>query len=222
MGRRKPKKPRRGGSERGRFHIDDQAVGMGEILAHAAELGDTVDDPGRLLYVDDPALGMGKVATGIDPDTGQLVTSETEDPFPVALFEPARAMLTQQPGQAPAEGQVEAAIMLGLRRIPRGIFDLRTCPGWALLRLADDRVELRSPDGGVYSRITPTAPDPGWFSAAIHHRYVICYYGPQLGVRLPPDRTPDQYSPADRLEEFREARGRGWVAGGIIPFHNNR
>ncbi|MFD8549676.1 hypothetical protein [Streptomyces sp. NPDC059649] len=105
----------------------------------------------------------------------------------------------------------------GMRRFPRGIADLRTTPGWALHRLADDRIELCSPDGGVYSRISvPSSPD--WYAAALHHGYVVCFYGPQLGVRTP----PEQYTDAKRLEEFRTTRGRGLVAGGIIAYRNNR
>ncbi|MEV6733738.1 MULTISPECIES: hypothetical protein [unclassified Streptomyces] len=141
--------------------------------------------------------------------------------MPVALFEPERAMMSRVPGGEPMEIQVEGAIAAGMRRFPRGFADLRTIPGWALHRLADDRIELRSPDGGVYSRIcVPASPD--WYSATLHHRYVVCFYGPQLGVRTPPDSTPERYTDAKRLEEFRTARGRGLVAGGIIAYRNNR
>lgn len=222
MGRSKAKKPRQdkgGGQER--FRIDDRVVGQAEILAAGAALSDHVDDHGRLLYMDTPALGLGQVAIGIDPDTGTVETDAGEDPMPVALFEPERAMMSRLPGGETSEIQVEGAISAGLRRFPRGFADLRTIPGWALHRLADDRIELRSPDGGVYSRITvPASPD--WYSAALHHGYVVCFYGPQLGVRTPPGSTPQQYTDAKRLEEFRTARGRGLVAGGIIAYRNNR
>ncbi|MDX3762585.1 hypothetical protein [Streptomyces sp. AK02-04a] len=130
-------------------------------------------------------------------------------------------MMSQLPGSEPREIQVEGSIAAGLRRFPRGIADLRTVSGWGLHRLADGQLELRSPDGGVYSRIAvPSSPD--WYSAALHHRYVLCFYGPQLGVRIPPGSTPEQYTDAKRLEEFRTARGRGLGAGGIIAYHNNR
>ncbi|MCW8102701.1 hypothetical protein [Streptomyces tauricus] len=222
MGRFKKKKPRRDketGQER--FRIDDRVVSKEEVLAEGVRLSDHVDDHGRLLYMDSPALGLGQVATGIDPDTGTLQTTEGEDPMPVALFEPARAMMARLPDSEPTEIQVEGAIMAGLRRFPRGIADLRTIPGWALHRLADDQLELRSADGGIYSRIAiPSSPD--WYSAALHHRYVLCFYGPQLGVRTPPESAPEQYTDAKRLEEFRTARGRGLVAGGIIAYRNNR
>lgn len=222
MGRLKPKKQRRDKQARqDRFRIDDRVVSQAEILAEGTRLSDHVDDQGRLLFMDAPALGLSQVATGIDPDTGMLQTSDGEDPMPVALFEPERAMMSRLPGSEPREIQVEGAIAAGLRRFPRGFADLRTHPGWALHRLADDRIELRSPDGGVYSRITvPTSPD--WYSAALHHGYVVCFYGPQLGVRTPPGSAPEQYTDAKRLEEFRTARGRGLVAGGIIAYRNNR
>ncbi|MCZ0983812.1 hypothetical protein O1L60_44405 [Streptomyces diastatochromogenes] len=221
MGRFKPKKQRSNQPPRQRFHIDDRAVSQAEILAAGEQLSNNVDDHGRLLYMDSPVLGLGQVATGIDPDTGTLQTTDGEDPMPVALFEPERAMLSRLPGGAPTEIQVEGAIASGMRRFPRGVADLRTIPGWALHRLSDDRIELRSPDGGVYSRITvPVSPD--WYSAALHHGYAVCFYGPQLGVRTPPGSTPAKYTDAERLEEFRTARDRGLVAAGIIAYRNNR
>ncbi|MEU1630632.1 hypothetical protein ABZ746_36205 [Streptomyces sp. NPDC020096] len=171
--------------------------------------------------MDSPVLGLGQVATGIDPETGSLQTSDGEDPMPVALFEPERSMLSRLPGGEPRELQVEGAIANGLRRFPRGIAQLQTIPDWGLHRLADDQLELRSPDGGIYSRIT-VASAPDWYSAALHHGYVLCFYGPQLGVRTPSGSTPEPYGDAKRLEEFRTARGRGLVAAGIIAYHNNR
>ncbi|MYX48532.1 hypothetical protein [Streptomyces sp. SID8385] len=221
MGRFKPKKPRSSQPPRQRFHIDDRAVSQAEILAAGEQMSNNVDDHGRLLYMDSPSLGLGQVATGIEPDTGIVQTTDGEDPMPVALFEPERAMMSRLPGGKPMEIQVEGALASGMRRFPRGIADLRTITGWAVHRLADDRIELRSPDGGVYSRITvPASPD--WYSAALHHGYVVCFYGPQLGVRTPPGSSPEQYTDAKRLEEFRTARGRGLVAGGIIAYRNNR
>jgi hypothetical protein len=215
MGRQKPNKPRRS-----RFQIDERPVDQAEMMAYSEQLMAQVDDHGRLLFMDDPALGFGQVATGIT-EQGEVTTDPGAVPMPVALFEPERSIMMQAPGEAPQEGQVEGAIVAGLRRIARGVVDIRHSEGWALHRLPDDRLELRSPDGGVYSRIAAPV-DPSWISSAVEHGYVLCLYGPQLGVRLPPDRTPAQYSAADRLAEFRTARGRGLVAGGFVTFHNNR
>ncbi|MFJ3880885.1 hypothetical protein ACIPW5_25990 [Streptomyces sp. NPDC090077] len=129
MGRFKPKKQRSNQPPRQRFHIDDRAVSQAEILAAGEQLSNNVDDHGRLLYMNSPVLGLGQVATGIDPDTGTLQTTDGEDPMPVALFEPERAMMSRIPGGAPTEIQVEGAIALGMRRFPRGVADLRTIPG---------------------------------------------------------------------------------------------
>ncbi|MET9641378.1 hypothetical protein ABZY83_34040 [Streptomyces virginiae] len=41
-------------------------------------------------------------------------------------------------------------------------------------------------------------------------------------MRTPRGSTPEQYTDAKRLDEFRTARGRGLVAGGIIACRNNR
>ncbi|MFI0220045.1 hypothetical protein [Streptomyces lydicus] len=130
MGRFKPKKQRgKQQPPRQRFHIDDRAVSQAEILAAGTQLSDNVDDHGRLLYMDSPALGLGQVATGIDPETGTVQTTDGEDPMPVALFEPERAMMARLPGGNPTEMQVEGAISAGMRRFPRGFADLRTIPG---------------------------------------------------------------------------------------------
>ncbi|MGW7008084.1 hypothetical protein ACWGCW_36160 [Streptomyces sp. NPDC054933] len=220
MGRFKANKPRRDKQPRQeRFRIDDRVVSQAEILAEGARLGDHVDDHGRLLFMDSPVLGLGQVATGIDPETGSLQTSDGEDPMPMALFEPERSMLSRLPGGEPRELQVEGAIANGLRRFPRGIAQLQTIPDWGLHRLADDQLELRSPDGGIYSRIT-VASAPDWYSAALHHGYVLCFYGPQLGVRTPPEQpltTADLGSPVGAGEPKEERSLAQWAVGDPEP-----
>ncbi|MFE5884784.1 hypothetical protein [Streptomyces hydrogenans] len=197
MGRFKPKKQRSNQPPRQRFHLDDRAVSQAEILAAGEQLSNNVDDHGQLLYMNSPSLGLGQVATGIAPDAGTLQTTDGEDPMPVALFEPKRAMMSRLPGGAPTEIQVEGAIPSGMRRLPRGVPELRTIPGWALHRRADDRIELRSPDGGFYPRITvPASPD--WYSTALHHGYAVSFYGPQFGVRTTPRSSPVKYTHAER------------------------
>ncbi|CUM44139.1 hypothetical protein BN2537_17243 [Streptomyces venezuelae] len=41
-------------------------------------------------------------------------------------------------------------------------------------------------------------------------------------MRTRPGSSAVKYTDAKRLEEFRTARGRGLVAGGIIAYRNNR
>ncbi|MCQ4045834.1 hypothetical protein ACFOSC_27850 [Streptantibioticus rubrisoli] len=219
MGRFKANKPRR---ERGRLHIDNQPVDEAAIFAEANRMAEHVDDHGRIMFWDDPALQLGELATGVDVTTGAITTAPGESgQMPAALFEPERAMMTRLPGQPPKEGQVEGTIALGFRRFPRGFADIRTAPGWELHRLPDDQLELRPPHGGVYSRIRVPL-DPAWVSAALHHGHVLCLYGPQLGVRTPPGTPAAKYTPQARLEEFRQGRERGWVAGGLVTYFNNR
>lgn len=205
---------------RERFRIDDKPVDEAQLLAEAARMAETVEDNGRVTYLD-KIFGPNQVPAEIDPDGSLQDAADQDAPIPVALFEPARAMVAQLPGQAPTEAQVEGAVMLGLHRVTTGAVVFRQSPGWSLHRLDGDRLELRSPDGGVYSRITPA--DPGdWIAAAESLGYALCLYGPQLGVRVPPNLKQGQYTDAARIEEIRTARGRGLVAGGFVTFHPNR
>ncbi|MFF9786329.1 hypothetical protein [Streptomyces nigrescens] len=216
MGRFKPKK------QHGRFHIDGRAVNEAAMKAQIAAVAETVDDCGRVTFWDDPALQLGEVATGINTRTGTVTVDEGESgQLPAALFEPERALMMRIPGQPPLEQQAEGAIALGLSRFRRGFAQLGPAIGWELHRLEDDRLELRTPDGGVYSRIAGPL-DRGWVSAAVSTGYVLCLYGIQLGVRTPPDVPLAQYTDQARLEEFRRGRERGLTAAGLAAYRNNR
>lgn len=101
MGRFKPMKQRGNQQPPGqRFHIDDRAVSQAEILMAGEQLSNNVDVHGRRLYMNAPPLGLGEVAaTGINVDTGSVETAEGEDPMPVALFEPERALMSHVAGR---------------------------------------------------------------------------------------------------------------------------
>ncbi|MFF3959631.1 hypothetical protein ACFYY1_41645 [Streptomyces sp. NPDC001890] len=116
---------------------------------------------------------------------------------------------------------MEGAIASGMRRFPRGFADLRTVPGWALHRLPNDRIELRSPDGGVYSA-SPSPPRPTGTQPPCTTGTWCASTARSSEYAPPPDSTPEQYNDAKRLEEFRTARGRGLVADGITTYRNNR
>ncbi|MEY9840627.1 hypothetical protein [Streptacidiphilus sp. EB103A] len=219
MGRHRRTKVNKSWSEGDRFRINGHSVGLAEVLAAGAELGSNVEDSGQTRLLNAPELGFGKIATGIDRVTGELTAGY--DPIPVALFEPERIMMINEPGRRPREIQVEAAISAGLNRIPAGPMALLPSPNWSLHRLADERLELRSPDGGAFSRIR-IAPDPSWISSAVSHRQVLVFYGPRLGVRVPPGVASGSYPAHARRGEFRSARQAGLVAGGLVAFHNNR
>jgi hypothetical protein len=219
MGRQKAKRqqPRARGS---RFHIGDKPVGMAEMMAEAGAISDAVDDNGRLSYID-RVFGPADIATAMSPDLS-IETEPNADPTPVALFEPTKSLIMARPGEPPRDAQVEGAIAFGLRRLSPGFATFELADGWVLHRLTYDQLELRSPDGGVYSRILVDTEDAAWFSAAERHGHVLCLYGPQLGVRVPPETSPEDYTDAARLEERRLGRSRGLTAGALVEFRDSR
>ncbi|WP_053726717.1 hypothetical protein [Streptomyces sp. WM6378] len=217
MGRFKQKKQRRS-----RFQVDGHPVGRSDLMSHISAVAETVDDHGRVTLWDDPALQLGQVARGFDLASGTVtVEPGGTEQLPAALFEPERALMMRLPGQPPQEQQVEIAIKLGLGRFGRGLSALCSAPGWSLHRLADERLELRSPNGEVFSRIEVPL-NPAWISAAVSTGFVLCLYGIQLGVRTPPGMPANRYTDQERLEEFRRGRGLGFTAAGLVPFVNNR
>jgi hypothetical protein len=208
--------------QRERFHIDGQAVDEATLDAEVKKIANQVDDHGRILFWDDPALQLGQVAVSRETKAG-MITVEPEETgqMPAALFEPERAIITRLPGQPPVEQQVEGTVTLGFRRLPRGYADIRPAPGWQLHRLPDDQLELRPPHGGVWSRIRVPL-EPAWISAALHYGYVLCLYGTNLGVRTLPGMDEVTYTPQARLADFRKGREQGLVAGGFVTYYNNR
>jgi hypothetical protein len=217
MGRFKPKKQRHS-----RFQVDGHPVGHADFASHATAVADTLDNYGRVTFWDDPALQLGQVASGFDLESGAVTVDPGETgQLPAALFEPERALMMRIPGQPDREQQAEAAIELGMGRFSRGVAALRPAPGWTLHRLADEQLELRSPNGEAFSRIAVPL-NPAWISAAVSTGFVLCLYGIQLGVRTPPGMPADQYTDQKRLEEFRRGRGLGFTAAGLVPYVNNR
>ncbi|GAA3760456.1 hypothetical protein ACRWOO_16440 [Streptomyces sp. NEAU-PBA10] len=217
MGRFRPKKQRHS-----RFQVDGSPVGQADFASHVTAVADTIDDHGRVLFWDDPALQLGQVASGFDLASGAVTVDAGETgQLPAALFEPERALMMRIPGQPDREQQAEVAIELGMGRFGLGFAALRPAPGWALHRLVDEQLELRSPNGEAFSRIAVPL-NPAWISAAVSTGFVLCLYGIQLGVRTPPGMPAEQYTDQKRLEEFRRGRGLGFTAAGLVSYVNNR
>ena len=61
-------------------------------MAETARIAETVDDEGRVLFADDPAVGLGSIVTGLT-ESGELMTDDLTEQLPVALFEPRRAQM---------------------------------------------------------------------------------------------------------------------------------
>ncbi|MEU6406302.1 hypothetical protein [Streptomyces sp. NPDC046985] len=125
-------------------------------------------------------------------------------------------------------------VYFGMRRRPPGHADLRSIPGWELHETPDDqpgpwqhfghdysRLELRTPDGNVYSR-TWVPHDPEWEAAARRHGYVVCLCGVELGVRAPYAMTAAQYTPDMRHEYFRYGCAVGLTVGGLVAYVGHR
>ena len=202
-----------------------------------------VDDHGRILFSDDPAL-TAEGAITIDPAQTYRM--------PTALFEFRQAVgvgsfgyigpTGASPDEIPEEPQIEGAILFGMRRLPREVYDLRSIPGWELQEIPGwelheipdeqpklaqcygytySRLELRTPDGEIYSR-TWVAHDPEWEAAALRHGYVVCLCGVELGIRGLYGMTAAQHTPAMRYESFRRGCALGLTVGGLVAYVDHR
>jgi hypothetical protein len=189
------------------------------LFADPALIG--TDMPGRVTYLDDPVFGSMQAAIGLSPD-GALIadTSGTEEPVPVVLFEPEKAIMTENAVTGLVqELRTEAIIACGFHRVPPpgGVWGAEPAFGWELRR-EPGMLTLRDASGDIWASSELT-PDPRWVSAAASGRHVIVFYGPQLGVRVPPGTDPARYTTAARAAEFRAAREQGLVSVATVPWH---
>ncbi|WP_328677364.1 hypothetical protein [Streptomyces sp. NBC_00343] len=191
-----------------------------------------VDDLGRILFSDDPALRLEGILMGLDPAQTRRM--------PTALFEFRHALGVGYFGYVvpegasldgiPEEPQIEGAILFGMRRLPPEVSDLRWIPGWELHAIPDEqpklercygytysRLELRTPDGDIYSR-TWVPHDPEWAAAALRHGRVVCLCGVELGIRAPYAMTDAQHTPRMRHESFRRGCAMGLTIGGLVAY----
>jgi hypothetical protein len=177
------------------------------------------DMPGRVTYLDDPVFGEMQPAIGVGSD-GRIVTdtSSTEEPIPVVLFEPVRIMM----GENKVTGLVqelrtEAIVAAGFHRVPSGpVWAAKPAVGWEVRR-EPGRLVLCDGTGDIWAASEIT-PDPQWVSAAVSYRHIIVFYGPRLGVRVPPGTDPASYTTAARAAEFRDGRQKGLVSVATVKW----
>jgi len=133
-----------------------------------------------------------------------------------------------------ADGIFPAELCFSKRLRPPRDPDLVSIPGWELHEIPDDqpklaerfgytysRLELRTPDGEIYSR-TWVAHDPEWAAAARRLGYVVCLCGVELGVRAPYGMTDAQHTPRMRRGAFRLGCSVGLTIGGLVAYVGHR
>ncbi|MEV6021492.1 MULTISPECIES: hypothetical protein [unclassified Streptomyces] len=217
-----------------------------------------IDDLGRILFCDDPALRLEHVPMSVQTTDGTITLDRAQTRhMPAALFEFRHALGVgdfgyiapkgSPPGPIPEEPQIEGAILFGMKRLPPDLWDphppethsppghagLYSIPGWHLHEIPDEhpkldrrygctysRLELRTPDGEIYSR-TWAPHDPHWQAAALHHGYALCLAGVELGIRAPYAMTDTQHTPHMRHEALRRGCTHGLTIGGLITYTNH-
>ncbi|OIJ66074.1 hypothetical protein [Streptomyces mangrovisoli] len=146
------------------------------------------------------------------------------------LFEEKRPTVFDELCLAEPPRRDDAEVHFGMRRRPPGYADLRSISGWELHEISehqpgsrqntehtDSRLELRTPDGEIYSR-TRVAHDPDWAAAARRHGHVVCLCSVELGIRAPYAMTAAQFTPPMRYESFRRGCAMGLTVGGLVAY----
>ena len=185
--------------------------GTAEALEMVEQVTAETQMPCQATWIDDPLFsgpGHHAVAAG-----GQRA--------PVLLFEPQRIVAVKDPvtGQ-PHELRVDSMVAAGWQRVPpRYIMTGLPAEGWALYRTATG-VELCDPYGCIVAEGSLTL-DPQWVSDAVSLGSVLVLFGPRLGVRVPPGRSPQSYTDQERAREFRDGRQAGLVAAATVAWRTS-
>ncbi len=175
--------------------------------------------PCRATYLNDPVFGGMRPAVGIGPG-GQPVADQsgTVEPLPVVMFEPVHTMMiTNRVTGMVQEARTDAIVANGFRRITASpLWIIKPAPGWEVRRQPGELILL---DGAkeiwACGKITP---EPAWVSAAASYGHVAVFFGPNLGVRTPPDMRPADYTTTKRAAEFRRGRGYGLVTAATVTW----
>ena len=195
--------------------------------AEARELFEQVaaetEMPCRATFMDDPLFG-GRAArvTGMTPEGGLITDSGADaDQVPVLLFEPVHTIAMKDPVTGLShEPRIDTLVGAGWQRVPpRFVMAGLPADGWGLYRTATG-VELVDPYGCVYAEGRLTL-DPEWVSAAVSTGAVMVFIGPNLGIRVPPGRSPESYTDGDRIREFRYGRENGLLAAATVRWHTS-
>ncbi|MEV4091273.1 hypothetical protein [Streptosporangium saharense] len=185
----------------------------------AADILEETQMPCRTTFMDDPMLG-GPKATVVDIQSdGSVVTDgKVIDPAPVVLFEPVRAMMVKDTRTDTVyEARTEGIISGGFHRMPLGIMANFPAEGWGLYRTATGLM-LRDTFGGVWAEGILDL-DPAWVSEATSYGWVTVFFGPRLGLRVPPGKSAQSYTLQQRIAEFQQGRREGLCAAASVAWH---
>lgn len=187
-----------------------------------AQIDAETEMPCRATFLDDPVFGSGHPATvtGMTPE-GDLITDDSHEAerVPVLLFEPVHAIGLRDPVTGLMhELRTDSLVGAGWQRVPaRFVMAALPADGWGLHRTATG-VQLCDPYGGIIAEGRP-ALEPEWVSAAVSTGSVLVFFGPRLGVRVPPGRSPESYTTRARAQEFREGRENGLVVTATVRWN---
>ena len=196
-------------------------VGSAEARELFEQVAGETEMPCRATFLDDPLFG-GRAArvTGTTPEGGLITDSGPHaDRMPALLFEPVRTIAIQDPVTGLChEPRIDTLVGCGWQRVPaRFVMAGLPADGWGLYRTSTG-VELLDPYGCVYAE-GRLALDPEWVSAAVSTGGVMVFVGPNLGIRIPPGRSPESYTDQDRIREFKFGRESGLLAAATVKWH---
>jgi hypothetical protein len=216
MGREKAGKPRRQRSALLQAAATDRVMAE-QDWAKAVRHATQTPVAALTQFRHDPDLGLDDIA--VDDGSG---VDFTDLAVPAVLIEPQRSLMMKPLDGGPVvDGQVEAVVHAGMTRIPATGAMVRAADGWSLHLGADSQMELRlSGESGAltWSRLRGQA-GPQWLETARNLGWVLCLYGPHLGVAAP--GGPGQpYTLQQRQAEIAGARSTGWLAGALVAFHH--
>jgi hypothetical protein len=183
--------------------------GTSGALQMVEEIAGDTQMPGRAVFLDDPMFGGG-------------CTTADGDRVPVLLLEPTQILVVQDPVTGEHhELRTDGMVAAGWQRVPpRFLIAALPADGWGLYRTPTG-VELVDPYGCIVAE-SRLQLDPEWVSAVVSTGAVMVLFGPRLGVRVPPGRSPQSYTDRERAAEFRSSRQASVVAAATVRWHTGQ